>query len=298
MPITNSPLRYPGGKSQLTPLVVELLRANDLFYGEYAEPFAGGAGIACTLILGGYVSRVHINDLDPAIFAFWWSVVNEPARFCALISSTPVTLDEWRTQKAIQSAADVDLLALGFATFFLNRTNRSGIIKGGVIGGFLQTGAYPIDCRFNKIDLTRKIERIALHAEQISVTNLDALAFLKSLNKGRQEKMLVNIDPPYYVQGPELYGNWFVEADHKALARAVGDIKSYWMLTYDRTPETEALYRAYPSLSNNLRYTAQVKRAGVELLVIDPRLKLPAELSERLAREAPQKPVAQRSVLS
>ena len=167
MPVTNTPLRYPGGKSQLTPFVLDVMRANDLFYGEYAEPFAGGAGIACTLLFEGYVSRIHINDLDPSIFAFWESVVKEPELFARRVRDTPVTMDEWRRQKAVQSAQGPSLMDLGFSTFFLNRTNRSGIINGGVIGGFEQKGDYPIDCRFNKANLLRKIERLAAHAEQI-----------------------------------------------------------------------------------------------------------------------------------
>ena len=274
MPITNTPLRYPGGKSQLTPLVLDVLRHNDLFYGEYAEPFAGGAGIACSLLLNGYVSRIHINDLDPAIHAFWWLVVNETERLARLVANTAVTIEEWHRQRAVQESSDADPLELGFSTFFLNRTNRSGIINGGVIGGLQQKGTYPIDCRFHKANLLKKIERLALHAEQINVTNLDGLEFLKRFNRKPKVKTLLNIDPPYYVQGPELYKAWFTAEDHAALAKAVSKLKAFWMVTYDSTPETRQLYDRYPSFSNSLRYTAQVKRSGVELLVMDPRLKL------------------------
>lgn len=266
----------------MTPLVVELLRANDLFYGQYAEPFAGGAGIACSLLLSGYVSRIHINDLDPSIYAFWWTLVHEPERFCRLISATPVTMKMWHRQKALQGRTDIDTAELGFSTFFLNRTNRSGIILGGVIGGLEQNGDYEIGCRFHKANLIKKIERIALHADQVNVTNLDALDFLRGFDKkGASAKTLINVDPPYYVRGPELYRNWFTKEDHEALAKAVNRIKSFWMVTYDDTIETRSLYAKYPSFSSSLRYTAQVKRAGQELLVLDPRLLLPPSLSAR-----------------
>lgn len=277
MPVTDSPLRYPGGKSQLTPLVVEVLRENNLFYGHYAEPFAGGAGIACSLLLSGYVSHVHINDLDPALYAFWWAVVYGSDRLCKLIDGTQVTIEEWHRQRAVQSLKGVDPVDLGFSTFFLNRTNRSGIILGGVIGGLEQNGAYPIDCRFNKKNLIRKIERIALHADRISVTNLDALVFLRKLDGNSDpRRTLVNIDPPYFVRGPELYRNWFTEKNHADLAKAIGRVKPFWMLTYDDTAKTQAFYAGYPTFRNTLRYTAQVKRTGVELLVFDPRLRVPA----------------------
>lgn len=277
MPTTNSPLRYPGGKTQLTPFVIDVLRANDLFYGEYAEPFAGGAGIACTLLFDGYVSKVHINDLDPAIYALWHSVVHNTESFIKLVERTPVTIGEWRNQRSIHMSGAADTLERGFAAFFLNRTNRSGIINGGVIGGLDQSGSYSLDCRFHKLNLIKKIERFGVHSEQISVTAIDALEFIKKFRKANVPT-LINIDPPYYVRGPELYGNWFTEADHKALAKAVGKIKPFWMLTYDRAPQIHALYDHYPCFTNELRYSAQVKRAGSELLVLDPRLKRPEGL--------------------
>ena len=279
MPTTDSPLRYPGGKSQLTPFVIDVMRANDLFYGEYAEPFAGGAGIACTLLFEGYASKVHINDLDPAIYAFWHAAVMESGDFAKKVRDTPVTMTEWQKQKRIQRGSDVGLLERGFSTFFLNRTNRSGIINGGVIGGLEQKGNYLLDCRFNKINLLRKIERLGEYADRISLTNMDALAFLRQFKPSINAKTLVNIDPPYYVRGPELYGNWFDDDDHAALARAVAKIKPYWMVTYDSVDEIKALYDSYPSYPSQLRYSAQVKRTGQELMVLDPRLSRPASLS-------------------
>ena len=287
MPTTNSPLRYPGGKTQLTPFVIDVLRANDLLYGEYAEPFAGGAGIACSLLLDGYVSRVHINDLDPAIHAFWYSVVHDTESLIRMIGRTPVTIKEWRRQRSIHINGSASAIERGFAAFFLNRTNRSGIINGGVIGGLDQRGAYPLDCRFNKENLIRKIERLGGHSDQISVTALDALAFIKKFRKATTPT-LINIDPPYYVRGPELYGNWFTDDDHKSLAKAVGKIKPFWMLTYDRAPQIHALYDKYPCFTNELRYSAQVKRTGSELLVLDPRLTRPTGLvrvKTRLSRQ-------------
>jgi DNA adenine methylase len=168
-------------------------------------------------------------------------------------------------------------LERGFAAFFLNRTNRSGIINGGVIGGLDQKGTYPLDCRFHKTNLVKKLDRLGAHSDQISVTAMDALAFIKSFRKSRAPT-LINIDPPYYVRGPELYGNWFTDEDHVALATAVSKIHPFWMLTYDKAPTIRALYDVYPCFTNDLRYSAQVKRTGTELLVLDPRLKRPSGL--------------------
>ena len=173
-----SPLRYPGGKSKLTAYVVETLKLNDLEGGVYVEPFAGGCAIAWYLLLEGHVRSVWINDLDPAIHAFWHSVLNHTDELCQLIQDTDINIEEWHRQKEVYAHERQNLLLLGFATFFLNRTNRSGIIKAGVIGGLQQTGNYLLDCRFPKDSLISKIRAIAERRNNIVLTNLDATHFI------------------------------------------------------------------------------------------------------------------------
>jgi len=275
MPVTDSPLRYPGGKTQLAPLVIEILRENELFYGSYIEPFAGGCGIAWKLLLNNYVSEIHINDIDPAIYALWACVLRRTDDICELIESTPVTIDEWHRQKQIQLNRKSKQLELGFSTLFLNRTNRSGIIKGGVIGGKAQASHYALDCRFNKSDLIRKIQRIAKYKGQVTLTRMDAEDFILSRLPSLPINSLVNIDPPYYGKGRDLYCSFYNHDDHANLARSIPDIRQRWMVTYDDTPEIRALYSKFRTRNFNLNYSAQVKRVGVELLVIDPKLKLP-----------------------
>ena len=276
MPVTDTPLRYPGGKSQLTPLVVEIMQANDLFYGEYAEPFAGGAGIAITLLVNGYVDRVHLNDFDPAIYALWHSMLTYTDDLCERIECAKVTIEEWHNQRAKYfDETLIDPVEKGFATLFLNRTNRSGIIKAGVIGGLSQEGNYKLDCRFQKPELIRKIRRIASYAEQIFLTRLDAVKFVRDITPRLGKRSLINLDPPYFRQGPELYSNYYQPKDHATLARAVGSMKRRWMVTYDDAQEIRQLYSRYPMYSSKLNYYAQVKRMGTELLVLDPLLTPP-----------------------
>lgn len=276
MPVTDTPLRYPGGKSQLLPFVIEILRENDLFYGEYAEPFAGGAGVAMTLLLKGYVDRIHINDIDRAIYAFWYAVLHHTDELCALIDSTEMTIDAWHEQRKIHFEGDVIHVArLGFSTLFLNRTNRSGILKGGVIGGFAQQGTYKIDCRFNRADLIRKIRRIALYREQINLTCMDAVDFVSKIVPATGRRTLVNLDPPYFGKGPELYTNFYKHRDHERLAQSVSTIDRHWMVTYDDAPEIRRLYARYPKFLYGINYSAQMKRVGTELMVLDGRLRIP-----------------------
>jgi len=279
MPTTDTPLRYPGGKSQLIPFVVELLKENDLFYGEYAEPFAGGAGIAIKLLLDAYVSKIYLNDFDPAIHAFWHSILNSTAELCDRIEAVDVSINEWHRQREVYfSKRRMRLIDKGFATLFLNRTNRSGIIKAGVIGGLNQDGDYKLDCRFNKADLIRKIKRIGACRSRISLSCMDAVDFIKTVIPKSNKSTLVNLDPPYFAKGRDLYTNFYKPSDHGSLAAAVAKIKRRWIVTYDDTPEIRALYTEYPLYGTYLNYSAQVKRLGTELLVLDPKLKAPPSI--------------------
>jgi len=278
MPTTDTPLRYPGGKTQMAPLVLDIMRANDLLQCVYCEPFAGGAGIACKLLLAGAVSEVFINDIDPAIYAFWYSLLNHTDDLCELIEQTPITIEEWHRQRAVQVKPSKSILKLGFSTLFLNRTNRSGILKGGVIGGFEQKGAYPLDCRFHRKNLIHKVRRLAVYRDQFQLSCQDARLYLRGTATKLPAHSLINIDPPYFNMGPELYTSFYTAKDHSALSRAVRALARPWLLTYDDAVEISTLYAGMPSTRKSLNYTAQVKRVGVELLVVSPALKLPAHL--------------------
>ena len=283
MPITQTPLRYPGGKSQLTPYIIEVLKANDLIGGAYAEPFAGGCGVACKLLVDAYVGEIAINDIDPAVYAFWASVVRHADELCELIFRTPVTMAEWHRQRDVFLRRRSRQLDLGFATLFLNRTNRSGILKGGVIGGQSQNGEYLLDCRFNKEELIRKIQRIALYRHSIKVSRLDAKEFLRDRVPKMSKWTLCNIDPPYFGKGEALYTSFYRPDDHASLAESIAKLKRQWIVTYDDVPEIRALYSKFRTVRTALTYSAQVKRSGVELLIAGPGVHLPALDSRRRA---------------
>jgi len=278
MPVTYSPLRYPGGKTQLTPFVLDLLRANGMLRGVYAEPFAGGAGIAWRLLLNGDAAEVWLNDLDPAIYAFWQTVVFEPDPLCERVLATEITMAEWEKQRLVIKDSNASQQDLAFAVLFLNRTNRSGILKGGVIGGKAQTGDYKLDCRFNKADIIKKIQRIHSYREVVKITRMDAEECLKAWDKKLPKKSLVNIDPPYYAQGRDLYLSFYHPEDHARLAKLIRSLKCQWMLTYDDVPEIENLYKGLPTYRKGLTYYAQVKRKASELLVLSKNMIAPAEL--------------------
>lgn len=277
MAAADSPLRYPGGKACLLNLTSRLIRLNGLERGHYAEPYAGGCGLALALLYGGHVADIHINDIDQSVWAFWHCVLNDTDNFVELVETTPLTVDEWEKQRVIHRNMNAsNWLALGFSAFFLNRTNRSGIIKNaGVIGGRGQTGNYKIDCRFNRIDLARRIQRIAKYKERIHLSNLDALKFLTRGEKHLPRDSLFFIDPPYYKKGSSLYTNFYVPEDHEALARRITELDRHWVVTYDDVPEIRKLYRSRRQYCFDINYSLHEKRLGTELLIASKGIKIP-----------------------
>lgn len=273
-----SPLRYPGGKGKLAGFFHAIIEENNLCDGYYVEPYAGGASIALSLLFHEYVSKIIINDFDRSIYAFWYSVLNKTQELCNLIVKTEITLSNWKKCKEIQNKKQkVSLLDLGFSTFFLNRTNRSGIINGGVIGGKKQKGQWKIDARFNKNDLFERIKRIADYRSRIEVYNLDACDLIQELKQSLPKKTLFYLDPPYYLQGKKLYVNYYNHQDHITVARKVKSLKKFnWIVTYDNREEIKLLYNKHRKLEYSLTYTASEIIKGSEVMFLDDRLKLPS----------------------
>jgi DNA adenine methylase len=264
-----TPLRYPGGKAKLAAYIKRLMKVNRLLDGEYVEPYAGGAGIALELLFHEYVSRIHINDVSRPVHAFWRAVLNHTDDLCRLVIDTPLTVKVWDKQKRIlDNAPDHDDLALGFATFFLNRTNRSGILNGGIIGGRDQTGPWKIDARYNAPELVHRIESIARMKGRINLTRQDALRFLKSGVIRWPEKTLIYLDPPYYVKGRDLYYDFYEPKDHARVAEFVRtSIKlQRWVVSYDNEPAIRELYKGSPYIVYDIGYTARSSRQGSEVM--------------------------------
>lgn len=272
-----SPLRYPGGKGKLANFVRKLVRHNLLSDGTYVEPYAGGAAVACELLLTEEVSRIEINDLSPNIYAFWFSVLNFPDELCRLVTDTKVSVAEWDKQKVILSRKDLtDPLALGFATFFLNRTNRSGILNGGIIGGRAQSGAWLIDARYNATELVDRISSIARLSGRIKLFNEDAIGFLMKGATRWNARTLVYLDPPYYVKGKGLYHHYYRHDDHVRVRDALQNIiHQRWLVSYDDVPEIRSIYAGTPYLAYHIGYSAREHTQGSEVMFFGPQLKFP-----------------------
>lgn len=269
-----SPLRYPGGKSCLSEFLSNIIDENNLNDCTYTEPYAGGAGAALTLLMLEKVENILINDLDTAIYAFWVSIIYDSDRFIKKLKRIPLTMDEWNNQKNIYRSKTSDKFKLGFATFYLNRTNRSGIIEGGAIGGANQTGNWGIDARFNRDGLIERIEKIARYRNRISVSNRDGIDLIQELRG--QKDIITYLDPPYYLKGSSLYLNHYKQDNHNQLAKLLNkNSKMHWILTYDNVPEIAELYSQRRIFEFCLNYHADSAKTGQELLILSDKMKMP-----------------------
>jgi DNA adenine methylase len=272
-----SPLRYPGGKGRLAQFIKLLLDKNDLHDIHYAEPYAGGAGVALALLYSEYATRIYINDLDPAIFAFWSSVVDDTEELCRLVRNRPLSVNEWRRQRRVLARQkEVSLAELGFAAFYLNRVNRSGIITGGVIGGLEQRGEWGVDARFNRPELIERIQKVARYKGRISVSNRDASDFLQRIAAKLPAQSLTYLDPPYYVKGQQrLYANYYLPKDHAKVKRIVATLDRPWIVSYDATAEILDLYDDYRRIVYGVQYSAADRYRGAEVMFFSPLLRVP-----------------------
>jgi DNA adenine methylase len=284
-----TPLRYPGGKARFAPFISSIMEANGLCGVDYLEPFAGGAGVALELLFHGYAETIHINDLDPAVYAFWAAVTQEPEGVLRLLRETSVNMEQWFYWRAIlRGERDATLCERGFATLFMNRTNRSGILKGGVVGGIEQTGPYKLNARYDPDALSKRVERIARHASQIHVYCEDALSLLRRSKLFLRAGSLVYLDPPYYIKGQGLYRNYYKHSDHTAIADLIRspDFPFPWVVSYDNAAEIREMYEYARRLTYGLHYSAQERYVGHEVMFFAPGLRIPRKFAPAIPKAA------------
>lgn len=264
-----SPLRYPGGKFKIYDKVKKLIEANAFVEKSYVEPFAGGFGIGLRLLYDDVVETAILNDLDSHIYNCWYSILNNPNEFIEMMMDTPITIEEREHQKRIYEDVNASQIDDGFATFFLNRVNFSGVIAGGPIGGFAQTGKFKLGCRFNKNEIRKKIEHIALLRDRIELFNNDASDLITQHLKSRIQECFFNIDPPYVKKGHRLYANYFNEEDHRALKETISESlgSTCWIVTYDDCELIREIYRDYYMIGYDILHSAGGSIQGKEIVI-------------------------------
>lgn len=272
-----APLRYPGGKAKLAPFIKTVFEENGLCDAYYVEPYAGGAGIGLSLLFSEYSRHIYLNDISYPLYCLWDTILNSTEYLTRRISNVRVTPTTWRRQKRIlKSPREHAPWEVGFAFFFLNRTNRSGIVNGGMIGGNDQTGKWKIDARFGRPELIRRIEAIAEYRDRISIHNMDAMAFMQMVTRMLPPKSFIYLDPPYYAKGSRLYTDYYRHDDHERIAEYIqASVSQPWIVTYDNVQEIALLYSGRQSLTYNLNYSASIHRKSTELMLFCDSLRIP-----------------------
>ena len=241
------------------------------------------------MLLANKVDKILLNDADFSIYSFWYSIKYYGDEFLEIFDNTKVTLEEWKKQKLIfmeSKKGNVDnILLSGFATFFLNRCNYSGILNAGPIGGksyeSQEMANYKIDARYNKDTLRKKLINVISHAEGIEVHNLDALTFLKDhvelLSFNEQSDIFVYLDPPYYIQGSSLYLSYYTPEDHRIIAKYLcnSELNYKWLLSYDNVTPIREFYKDQRQYSFYINYSANQNKLGSELLIVSNNSILP-----------------------
>lgn len=277
-----SPLRYPGGKGKLEPFMELLIKKTGHLGGTYVEPFAGGAGIALELLEKGIVKDIVINDFDKGIYSFWRAILTETDRFINNIRNVELSIDEWNRQREIINNCNRYSYELGFATFYLNRTNRSGIIKGGVIGGAEQDGNWKMDARFNREALIERITKIVKRKTHIHLYNKDVNSFIQKYLPKYQENAFVYFDPPYFGKGKQLYLNFFSYDDHVRIEKMIDNqVNCDWVITYDDVQEIADIYQNHILRRFDLNYSVAVKRKASEIIIFRHQDMIPTESQMR-----------------
>lgn len=278
-----SPLRYPGGKNKLYPFVAAIIKNTGIPNPVYIEPFAGGAGVALSLLFNDVVGEIVINDYDKTIYSMWKSILTQTKKFIELIYKTPVTVEEWKRQKEIYTTKNNKYsLELGFATFYLNRTNRSGILNAGPIGGYQQTGKYLINVRFNKEDLINRVKKIASYKKKIHLYNHDIRTFINFYVPKYIDRAFIYFDPPYYKKGKYLYKNFFVDKDHQDIHDLIVKLDCPWMVTYDNTKEIRMIYQGMQAWQFDLVYGVANSGLNSEILFISDPVLLPKDNDDKM----------------
>jgi DNA adenine methylase len=275
-----TPLRYPGGKARFADLISNVISSNRLKGGHYLEPYAGGAGAALVLLFDGVVEEIHINDIDPAVAVFWRVAKSMHKQLAKMLTNEPVTLEAWHHWRSVMlGQVEGTELERGFATLFMNRTNRSGILLGGVIGGKEQNGQYKLGERFLRDQLCERIERIGKHSGAIHVYEEDAYNLLLRCHKFLPRNSMVYLDPPYFVKGEGLYRNSYKMQDHLKIARLLGStrFRRPWIVSYDNADQIRKMYHYANSVAYGLRYTAQKRYTGSEVMFFSSRLTPPSK---------------------
>jgi len=232
-----SPFRYPGGKTWLVPYVrrwLESLPKPDVFI----EPFAGGAIAALTAAFEDLANHVIIAETDDYVAAVWQTVLSGQQDWLAQkILTFDLSLTNVKIALARDKRKDITLKEKAFLTILRNRVQRGGIMAPGA--GLVKTGENNrgIGSRWYPETLARRIRDIGRMRYKITFLYGDGFRLFDQFRNERKAAFF--LDPPYTKAAKRLYNNW--EFDHRALFKAIRNLRSPFLVSYDKTPEISQL---------------------------------------------------------
>ena len=260
MPIY-SPLRYPGSKRKLCNYLGRVLTHNDLRPQILVEPFVGGGSVFLNFLSINEGSEAIIADKDELVYSFWKVLFTEPSHLINFVKKVKVNLENFEKYKYISSHThEFNRKKLAETCLFLNRTSFSGILddSAGPIGGREQKSLYKIDCRFGRENLIKKIKRISIFKNRVTVLSYsweDTLKYVSGKDKYRNVSLLFYFDPPFYEKADKLYRHHFDSASHKNLRDKLMKLKQSWILSYDRAKEIQHLYSTFGRINVSMPYS-------------------------------------------
>lgn len=241
-----SPYRYPGGKSKVIDYLYWHLESKKT--GVLISPFTGGGSFELAMLEAGVVDKIHMNDLDPGVFSFWWVLKHMPFELINRIEEKLPTHEEYfQAQQLIKNDyKHADLIEAAWASFLVNRLAYSGVFKANPLGGKFGTSNDLLQ-RWNPHDLVKRINKIHSMADQIKVTQLPAIELIEE--SYWNENATLFIDPPYVVKGKDLYHCYFTEDDHIELSQILDSLHMGFpgadvVVTYDYCELLNTLYRS------------------------------------------------------
>lgn len=293
-----SPLRYPGGKRKLAPLIHHLITVGKKDIKLFVEPFVGGGAIAVTFLENYKDTVIALADADPLVANFWRvTFSDEASKLADKVATSKPSITLWKRVKNSKPDKPLDL---AFKCLFLNRTSFSGIIhdEAGPIGGFDQKSAYKIDCRFNNESLAKRLIELSHYRDRVYFVRCQSwkktLSDILRSNFTRQHPAHVfwYLDPPFFQKAKKLYRHTFSDKDHQNLKESLDRFPGNFVLSYDDVAEARTLYEydegfVRVDLSYNARIDRVERSASSEILVSNIIRDLRTESEKKTDKDIP-----------
>ncbi len=248
-----TPLRYPGGKSRATKILLDYIPSN---YEHYTEGFLGGGSMAIALTRTNPDLEVTVSDLYTPLYRFWLVLRDIGPQLQDHLFNIKTYLNRFEDQddviaahrEAFQKAKqklneDIGVYESAVNFYICNKCSFSGLSE----NSSFSAQASQSNFSFNGINsLTWYHQAIQnwniLNEDYANVIREDAFNFL---------------DPPYLIKD-NLYGkkgDLHKSFDHVRMSETLKDFKGNTMITYNSCDEVEELYPSFSKLKWDLTYT-------------------------------------------